>query len=42
MTVLPQTKTPDLTVRTVAGNTWTLSQQTPENFTLLVFYRGHH
>lgn len=38
----PRTQVPTLTVPTLNGNTWDLSQQTPENFTLIVFYRGYH
>lgn len=42
MQIRPQTKTPDLSVETVRHGSWTLSSQKPENFTLLVFYRGPH
>lgn len=40
--VLPRSKVPALSVPTVAGQTWTLSEQKPERFTLVVFYRGLH
>ncbi len=42
MKVIPRTKTPDLVVETVGHGTWSLAEQNPEHFTLLVFYRGHH
>lgn len=38
----PQTQLPQLTVKTVDGPDWTLSEQSPENFTFLFFYRGYH
>ncbi|MDM4015144.1 peroxiredoxin-like family protein [Roseiconus lacunae] len=38
----PRAKVPDLTVNTVGGPDWTLSQQLPENFTFVFFYRGYH
>lgn len=38
----PQQQVPDLTVKTVGGSDWTLSGQSPENFTFLFFYRGYH
>lgn len=40
--LFPRQKTPDLTLKTVSGATWTLSEQSPENFTMVVFYRGLH
>lgn len=40
--VLPRQAAPALTLNTVGGGTWSLDQQTPENFTLVVFYRGLH
>ena len=42
MKVIPRTKTPPLRVDTVSHGSWDLSEQRPENFTLVVFYRGHH
>ena len=42
MTVVPRQQTPPLSIETVAGQTFDLSQQQPQNFTVLVFYRGHH
>lgn len=40
--LIPRQQVPSLSVSTVGGATWTLAEQTPENFTLLVFYRGLH
>ena len=40
--IQPQQPTPDMTVQTLDGGTWTLSDQNPENFTLVVVYRGLH
>lgn len=42
MKILPRTQTPDLTVETVDRGPWKLSEQKPQNFTLLIVYRGHH
>ncbi len=38
----PRQAVPALEVPTVDGDTWRLADQTPENFTLVVFYRGLH
>ena len=35
----PHAKLPDLTVNTVGGLDWKLSEESPEHFTF-VFYRG--
>ncbi|MGB3468693.1 MAG: peroxiredoxin-like family protein [Cyclobacteriaceae bacterium] len=35
-------KFPDLTLPTIDGEEWNLTDNTPENFTMLVFYRGYH
>lgn len=40
--LLPRTNVPALSVKTVAGQTWTLGERKPERFTLVVFYRGLH
>jgi peroxiredoxin len=40
--LLPRTKVPALSVRTVSGKIWTISERKPERFTLVVFYRGLH
>lgn len=41
-TILPDTKTPALSLPLTDGGTFTLNGPAPENFTMLVFYRGHH
>ncbi len=33
---------PDLAVATLGGSRWDLAEQRPENFSLVVFYRGVH
>lgn len=40
--IKPTTQTPSLTVPTLNGNDWTLSEQQPQHFTVVVFYRGYH
>jgi peroxiredoxin len=40
--LLPRTKVPALSVKTVSGETWTLAERKPERFALIVFYRGLH
>ena len=40
--LLPRQAVPVLEVPTVDGGVWRLSEQTPKNFTLVVFYRGLH
>ncbi|MCR9255082.1 MAG: AhpC/TSA family protein [Alphaproteobacteria bacterium] len=40
--LMPRQAVPALTVQTVQGGTWTLADQQPDNFTLVVFYRGLH
>ena len=40
--LMPRQPVPDLSVPTLDGQTWTLSEQTPENFSLIVVYRGLH
>ena len=37
-----RTKSPDLNLNLVNDTQWTLSDQNPENFTLVLFYRGKH
>ena len=41
-TIKPRTPTPDLEFETVDGDTWRLADQKPENFTMIVAYRGLH
>jgi len=38
----PDQTAPQLTVKTVSGETWTLREQQPKNYTMIVFYRGVH
>jgi len=40
--ITPRTQVPDFTVEKLSGGTWTLSDQKPENFTMIVAYRGYH
>jgi peroxiredoxin len=40
--LIPRRPVPALEVETVGGGTWRLADQSPENFTLVVFYRGLH
>jgi peroxiredoxin len=41
-TIIPRQQVPALSVPTVGGEMWTLAEQSPESFTLIVFYRGLH
>ena len=38
----PRQAAPSLSLPLVGGGTWSLAESAPENFTLLVFYRGWH
>ncbi len=38
----PDAAVPALRVETINGGIWTLADQEPENFTMVVFYRGLH
>ena len=40
--LVPRQPVPSLAVETVGGDRWHLDAQRPENFTLVVFYRGLH
>lgn len=40
--LLPRQQVPDLSVDLVDGGTWNLVDQAPENFTMVVIYRGLH
>lgn len=40
--VMPRQPAPALSVETLDHGSWTLANQTPENFTLIVAYRGLH
>jgi len=41
-TLMPGAQSPELSLPLVGGGNWTLSEQTPENFTMVIFYRGLH
>lgn len=40
--IKPRQSTPALSVPLLGGGTWSLADQKPENFTLVVVYRGYH
>lgn len=40
--LFPRQKVPSLALPEVGGGTWKLSDQSPESFTMIVFYRGLH
>ncbi len=40
--LMPRQPVPELEVATVGGGIWRLKDQKPENFTMIVFYRGLH
>ncbi len=40
--LIPRQKVPDLTVTTTDGAVWKLSDRSPENFTMVIVYRGLH
>lgn len=40
--LIPRQPVPALSVPLVGGGTWTLSEQSPTNFSMIVFYRGLH
>lgn len=40
--LMPNEKVPPLVLPLVGGGTFDLAEQTPDNFTMIVFYRGHH
>ena len=42
MSLLPRKPVPSLEFDTVDGGHWSLAAQKPQNFTLVVFYRGLH
>jgi len=42
MPIKPREKTPLLTFDLLNGKKWNLAEQSPENFTMIVFYRGLH
>ena len=42
MSLLPRKPVPALQFDLVGGGTWSLAEQKPQHFTMLVFYRGLH
>ncbi len=38
----PDTKVPALNVQTLDGTGWNIAEQNPQNFSMVVFYRGYH
>lgn len=40
--IKPREKAPEIEINLVNDTVWKLSEQTPENFTMLLFYRGKH
>ena len=40
--LMPDTQAPALTLPLVGGGTWSLAEQSPKSFTMVVFYRGMH
>ena len=40
--VMPRQEVPELEVNTVNGMVWNLRDQLPQNFTMVIFYRGLH
>jgi len=40
--LMPGQKVPPLKVPTVGGGEWDIAAQTPQNFTMVVVYRGYH
>mgnify|MGYP006156850751 FL=1 len=40
--LMPDSQAPALSLPLVGGGTWTLANQSPKNFTMVIFYRGLH
>lgn len=40
--IIPKTQVPALEVPLINSTNWKLSEQSPDNFTLIIFYRGLH
>ena len=40
--IKPREKTLELEIDLVNNTKWKLSEQSPENFTMIIFYRGKH
>jgi len=42
MKLVSKRKAPELVVPRVGGGDWSLTEQNPDKFRMLVFYRGYH
>lgn len=42
ISLMPRVAVPPLDLPLVGGGNWSMAEQNPENFTLVVFYRGRH
>jgi peroxiredoxin len=42
MPIKPRQSVPDLAFDTLGGSRWSLAEQSPQHFTMVVFYRGLH
>ncbi|WP_348646025.1 redoxin domain-containing protein [Cellulophaga sp. F20128] len=40
--IKPREKAPDLNIQLVNDTSWKLSEQSPKNFTMILFFRGKH
>ncbi|MDV7341192.1 peroxiredoxin-like family protein [Terasakiella sp. A23] len=40
--ITPRTEVPNFSVDLLSGGSWSLADQKPENFTMVVAYRGYH
>ena len=40
--LMPDSQAPVLSLPLVGGGTWSLADQNPKNFTMVIFYRGLH
>ena len=40
--LMPEAQAPAMTLPLVGGGTWSLADQSPKNFTMVIFYRGLH
>ncbi len=40
--LFPRQQVPEISLPTVGGENWSLSEQLPQNFTMIVIYRGLH
>ena len=40
--LMPNEQAPVLSLPLVGGGVWTLAEQKPKNFTMVIFYRGLH